>query len=366
MRPLQYILYLAVITCLSLHLSPSSLYAQNSAADEITASKAEQAVSVFESLMREDMIHLTLKTNTRKLVKEKMKEAYQPAELTYLDLDGNTITRQVDVKTRGNLRLNVCRYPPIRIKFSKEEIKRDGLISPHKLKLVSCCEPGDLYQQLVLKEYLVYKLYNVLTDNSFRVQLATISIEDTEGKDKPRETFAFVIEDEDEMADRMTGQIYDPKAVTTRALHPSSYDLLAMFQFMVGNTDWFVLNKHNVKFVLNKEAKTLKAVPYDFDYAGLVKSPYAVPNEKMPITNVMDRFFIGKCRDDGQYDEVIQHIMDKKEEIMAVANSCEELNRSSSDWVIKYLQRSYDILENPKAITKEIERGCDWTPLPKK
>ncbi len=341
------------------------LYGQEAALASAADQEDAQAVSVFQSLERAEILPMTLKTNTRKLVKEKMKEEYQPATLSYTDQDGNVVTREIEVKTRGNLRLNKCRYPPIRIKFAKEDIKQDGLSSPRRLKLVSGCEPGDLYQQLVLREYLVYKLFNVLTDNSFKVQLLNLTIEDTEGKDKPRETFAFVIEDEDELAERMGGEIYDPKAITTRALHPETYDLLAMFQFVVGNTDWFVLNKHNVKFVLNREEKTLKAVPYDFDYAGLVKSPYAVPNEKMPIENVVDRYFIGKCRDDGNYDSTIQHVLNHKEDMYAVVNNCEQLNNSSKDWAVKFLERSFEILENPKAINKEIERGCDWSPLPK-
>ena len=63
------------------------------------------------------------------------------------------------------------------------------------LKLVSGCFQNDYGDQLVLKEYLVYKIYNLLTEKSFHVRLLDFSYEDENGKKKPTSQHAFLIED---------------------------------------------------------------------------------------------------------------------------------------------------------------------------
>ncbi len=359
MKTLHFLRSAAIIYSFWFCAPALPLHAQEAMTDD--AAETDSA-TVFESLVRDDILTITIKTDQRKFLKEKKKEAYQPAIMTYADKEGTLITREIEIKSRGNMRLNNCRYPPIRLKFSKKEIKQDGLTSPHKLKLVVGCESGANYEQLVLREYLVYKLFNVFTDNSFRAQVVKLHMEDTGGKQKPRSTFAFIIEDDDELAGRIGGRVYDPKGINSKSLEPQSYNILAMFQFIAGNSDWFVLNKHNLKFVLNSEEKTVKAIPYDFDYAGIVKAPYAVANEKMPISNVQERFFIGKCGEEGYYDTIIKMFIEKKEEVLSIPKNCIYLDDNSRDWMLKFLESSYEILENPKWIQKEIQRGCEWAP----
>ena len=261
------------------------------------------------------------------------------------------------------MRLKTCYYPPIRIKISEADIESEGLKHYSKLKLVATCKPGDDYQQMVLREYLAYKIRNIIDDYGFRVQLVSLHMEDSEGKQKPREVLAFVIEDEDEMAARLGGKIYDPGSVSRRALHQEAYGMLSIFQYLIGNTDWFVLNKHNLKFIRTEDPPGIIPIAYDFDFAGMVNAPYAVPNEKMPITSVRDRFFIGDCGVSGQYDEVINRLSSKKSEIFDLIDNCTYLNDRSRADVIKYLTTSFEILEDPNDLAKEIERGCGWSPI---
>ena len=317
----------------------------------------------FETLLREDTIHLHLKTNIRQLIRDKEKEEYQPAVLSYQDESGGFVEREIKVKPRGNMRLKTCYFPPLRIKFSKKDLKAEGLKQKTKLKLVLSCEAGDNFEQMVLREYLVYKLYNLMTPNSFRVQLVHLFLEDVEGKEKPKKTFAFIIEQEDELANRMKGEIFEPNALSSSAIVKDSFDLLSVFQYVVGNTDWFVLNQHNIKLVKIPANRTILAVPFDFDFAGIVKAPYAVPNEKIPINSVSVRYFIGECREKGQFDKTIQLFKDKKTEMLALCENLPYLNKRTRDGMIKYLNDSFKILENPKKIRQEIRKGCGWKPV---
>ncbi len=318
--------------------------------------------SLFETLQRSDVLQMTLITDQKKLIREKEAEEYQPATLQYQDANGKPVVREIEVKTRGNMRLKTCYYPPLRIKISKDDVKTEGLKPLRKLKLVVGCKPGSEYEQLVLREYLTYRINNLLTDQSFQVQLVSLQMLDSEEKEKPRETLAFIIEDEDELAERLGGQMIEPSSMSRNALEKGSYDLLSLFQFVVGNTDWFVLNSHNTKFVRTHDPPSIIPIAYDFDFAGLVNSPYAVPNDKMPIKSVTERFYIGACRDEAEYKMAVEHVLSKKAEIMALADEVDSLSDRSRDYVIKYLTKSFDILENPKMRKREFKRGCDWTP----
>jgi hypothetical protein len=75
------------------------------------------------------------------------------------------------------------------------------------LKLVSHCRDRDDDQQDVLKEYLVYRTFNLLTEESSRVRLARVTYVDGEDNDDPVVRYAFFIEEAEAMAERL-GALY--------------------------------------------------------------------------------------------------------------------------------------------------------------
>jgi hypothetical protein len=58
---------------------------------------------------------------------------------------------------------------------------------------------------------------------------------------------------------------------------------------MIGNTDWWIHRRHNVDLVELADG-SLVPIPFDFDYAGIINTPYAIPSPSMPIKSVEDRF----------------------------------------------------------------------------
>ena len=326
-------------------------------------SAADTPVSLFESLHHTDALEISIETNQRKLIKEKKKENYQPATLSYSDQDGQVISYPIEVKTRGNMRLKTCYYPPLRIKLSEETIKSKNLKNYAKLKLVVGCKGGDTYEQMLLREYLAYRVNSLITDRSFKVQLLKLTMKDTEGKVKDRTSYAFAIEDQDELAARLGGILYEPKSVSRRALEKESYDILSIFQYLIGNTDWFVLNQHNTKYIRTEDPPAILPIAYDFDFAGVVNAPYAIPNEKMPITSVQERYFIGDCREDSGYGEIIKKVKERKDAILSFVQDFEHMNERSRDYALKYLTKSFEYLEDEQMMDREIKRGCGWTPM---
>ncbi len=64
--------------------------------------------------------------------------------------------------------------------------------------------------------------------------------------------YGFLIEDEDMMAERLGGEI-NPLRLHPDATNQSETGPMAIFQYMIGNTDWSIPNQHNVEDVARCE-----------------------------------------------------------------------------------------------------------------
>ncbi len=333
-------------------------FCTNSTTDK-TALKNGNTRTLFQSLYRTDILRLHLKTNLQKLLFDKAKKEKYPAQLVYIDENEKSINWTISVQARGNMRNKICALPPLKIDFAKADLKAAGLKRKFDdLKLVVHCKSEEQYDEFILREYLAYKLYHTLTNISFRVQLAHLTLEDVEGKVKTIETVAFLIENEAEMAARLNGSILSVP-IKQDALDPQLFDQFCLFQYLIGNTDWYVLNKHNLKILKLANYPSPIAVPYDFDYAGLVNAPYATPQEKLPLKAVQERYYLGLCREKGALNPTIQLFKEKKGDLLDVVGSFPYLNDKTQKPMLTYLNDFFEILENPDSCERRIIEHCD-------
>jgi len=244
----------------------------------------------------DELLHLTLNTNLTKVLEDLGEEAvYHPASMIFPGDQGEATVFAVKIKTRGNSRqLNeVCTFPPLFVKFQKERLEGTLFEGQHKLKLVTHCRYSQKYQQYLLKEYLVYKMYNVLTMSSFQVRLVEITYKDIAGRRKDSNRLGFFIEDVDDMAKREECRELNEEEFKNHPTVGKKILLSAMFEYMVGNSDWGLSNLHNIKMIIREGAKEPDAVPYDFDWSGFVNAPYAMPHSQFGTTSVRDRVYQG-------------------------------------------------------------------------
>lgn len=320
--------------------------------------------TIFEHLQTDGYLNVTLKSDFKNIVKYKKQNDYQPAELIIQNEDGSEDVWQTEIRPRGNIRRVVCEIPPIKMRFNEEELAANGLDKRRTLKMVILCRNGKGYEQLVLREYLCYKLYNLITDQSFQVQLAKIKYVDTKDQDKAfDESFAFFIEHPKNLAERTEAEVLEKQKFGSSLMNTDAGERFAMFQYMIGNTDWYFFNGHNVEVCGVPGTSDLIPLPYDFDYAGLVKTPYAVPHDKLDITSVTERYYQGYCREEEQTMKTIQIFLDKKEEIMNLAENFPHFAKYSKKSTCKYLNKFFDIIESPKMIKREILQHCDMWPV---
>lgn len=297
----------------------------------------------------------------KKFYKEKYKDQYQEARLTYHLNDSVEHEKTIRLKARGIFRKRHCYLPPIKINLKKTEIQSGELKGIKKLKLVTCCKYTRTYEQYVLKEYMIYKLYNLLTDCSFRVRLMQIRYVDI-GRKKPTEflRYGFAIENVDVLAERNNAIEIEINTLNQSYIDKASMNRVALFQFMIGNTDWSVPGLHNLKLLkLNDHLKvTPFVVPYDFDYSGFVNTHYSIPAEKLMIDNVRERLFQGICCTCEEYEATIQEFLDKKDSIYQTILEFEYFEDRTRNEVLEYIDEFFRIIESEDLISLNIFYSC--------
>jgi hypothetical protein len=312
----------------------------------------EQAL-LFDS---EEVLHLKLVVNYKDLLKDRGEDpSYHKAVLSYAADNGTPVSIDLKVKARGNFRRNpeVCRMPPILLNFSHS--KNTLFAGQNKLKLVTHCQDDEY----VIKEYLVYKLYHQLSEKSFRVRLCKVDYEDTQGKMIAPGKYAFLIEEEDDMAKR-NGAVPSEEKMIVR-MDKTDQEVMAMvslFEYMIGNCDWSVPYRHNIKLLsLTPQAAPIP-VPYDFDHSGIVSAPYAKPPVELGITSVRSRLFRGYCHSDDIFQQAINKFNTVKKEMYQVYTNCSLLDQQYVKQTTKYLDAFYKTINTPKDFNTLIMRTC--------
>ncbi len=314
----------------------------------------------FEFFNDETILEAKIVSDFKFLRKEKYKSAYQPAFFTVYFANGDSATTEVKIKARGNFRRKHCLFPPFKIKFNKDDFGSSSVAEYNSLKLVTHCRSQPAYTQRLHEEYLIYKMYESLTEFSFKSRMFKINYIDTGSKSDPGWFYGFLIEDIDQLAQRTNSIEIEPKSLHPERTNRYYSTMLPLFQYMIGNTDWSAVYFHNVK-LLKQNDPTLYApitIPYDFDYCGLLDAPYAVPPEKLNLSDVTTRLYRGFCRTDEEFQEMFDLFIEHKDEFMDLISSSELLDERTIKDDLYYLNRFFEVIENPKLVAKSIKIEC--------
>lgn len=269
-------------------------------------------------------------------------------------------------RTRG-----ICQFPPLRINLSGPgATRRDTIMrGQNRLKLVTRCRSGANYEQLIVLEYLTYRLYNEITPLSYRVRPVRTTYRDTDARRREDVQFNFLIEDASDVAERNRLAEIEVQSgeVPSSALNPQQASLVGMFQFMIGNLDWDMVQGppgeeccHNGKLLAaNETARTnVMPVPYDFDYSGFVNAPYAAPPEGSPVQNVRQRYYRGLCRFNEHAPAAAEHFRTRRDRLYAVINGEMRLSEARRNQAREYIESFFEILDNPQRFQRQVLDNC--------
>ena len=226
------------------------------------------------------------------------------------------------------------------LNFKKKEAKNTLFDGQDKPKLVTPCQ----YEPEVIKEYIVYKMFNLITDFSYKVRLAKILYYNTAKGKKIFERLSFFIEEDEKVAKRNDMKIVK-KHHYPFDLDPDAEAKVSMFQFMIGNTDWYYTTGQNMDIMHPKDTTKLPVpVPYDFDFSGFVNAAYTKP-PGIPDDMLADRRrFKGMCLSDEKRMEIIEYFNMMRPQFEGVINENEYLPKSSKKDCLSYLEEFYDII----------------------
>jgi len=316
---------------------PVSLLSQLEQQDVRHVDTIDTSMDIFET---EDPMKITLTLDLKKFQKEKFKGEYMPVQFLYEFNDTLVLEKEMRMKARGAFRRSHCSLAPFWLNIRKADVENVHLQDVKKIKVVTNCMGSKAYNEYVLKEYLAYKIYNIISPISFRVRLVRMTYVDTGRKNKITEGWAFLIEPEEMLAERLDAVAVINDELSMALMNPGDMDRVALFMYLIGNCDFSVTGRHNLKVLGMPGYGTggYTPVPYDFDYTGLVNASYAVPGETLGITSVRERYYLGPCRKDEVYMAAIEHLNQYREDILQMVNDFEYIDQKHKKSVIQYLQ----------------------------
>jgi len=288
-----------------------------------------------------------------------------PATLEYVDESGAKHSVSVAVEARGHNRLKVCKLPPIKLIFEKQAVEGTPFRGNKSLKLSTHCDSGDRWTQYVVKEMLAYHIYNLVTERSFKVRGLSVTYVDSADHSSDGPHVGFLLEDDSAVAKRNHLEKLELPAVPLEHLEPLESSRLALFEYLIGNTDFAVLNGptkdhccHNTVLIGENVQGKVFAVPYDFDSSGLVDAHYAAPNAVLHTSSNRERVYRGFCADNATLEAARGEFRRLEPKILELARTETGFDARSREWAGDYLTKGFEVLRDDKKFAGDITAKC--------
>ena len=308
---------------------------------------------------KEEPLQITIRGELSELMNDRgEKPVYHPMTVVYRGSDSIEYAIPIKAKTRGHFRLQRanCGYPPLLLNFEKgKSLDSTVFFQQDKLKLVMPCR-SDEY---VIREYLVYKLHNLVTPKSFRARLVKVVLEDQKKGKKSSALWGFFLEEEKQVAKRNESVVVENKGLGAETTDHDAYLTTMVFEYLIGNVDWSLPYLHNIKLIAKDSASIAYPIAYDFDHAGLVDAPYAMPPEQLELNSIRERRYRGVCMSDMQSFAKVFALFNKlKPDIYALYTTNKLLEPKYVKETTKYFDEFYNTINSEKGFKTEFGYPC--------
>jgi len=314
-----------------------------------------------------DLLEVTIRGPFTTIMRVRSRDEDSPGTLTYQDPEAGDVTVELGIRTRGRYRhqSDVCPFAPLRLNFKKSSVKGTLFARSNKLKLVTHCRNGaSRYTQGVFSEHLAYRIFNQMTDNSFRVRLMRVTYVNTDKGDRERTEFGFLIEHRDQVAKRIGLPVNNVESIEISQLDGAQLNLASMFQYLIANTDFSPIRAaageaccHN-NVLFGDQAGEIQAVPYDFDMSGIVDARYATPNPKFQLRSVQERLYRGRCENNEYLNASKQAFIYQKQAIYDLVANNEYFNNGTRKQTVRFIDKFYATIEDPKKFEARLTEEC--------
>jgi len=331
----------------------------------LTLSASAQVSEAPDPLFQDDeTLQVTITAPLTTLVRERPKDDYLPGVFQYTESDGTVVDLDLEIRTRGHFRHKTCDYPPLSLNLKKSQTDGTLFDKQNKLKLVIHCDQSERYEQIVLREYLAYRILNAVTDMSFRARLLRVTYDNNEEQGDGQVRYGFLIEHKNRLAKRLDRKDLEVERTTVASIQPDQLNLTSVFEYLIGNTDFSPIagaldNECCHNYVLfGNDIDPLLAIPYDFDQSGLVEAPYAAPNPRFRIRKVRQRLYRGRCVNNEHVAASLQKFRDSRGAINALVDGQEGLDSKVRERIVRYIDDFYELIDDPRDVERRIVKKC--------
>ena len=294
-----------------------------------------QKESLFDHLSRHEDVSVTLTYAVDSLLELRMKPVVFQGIFEAKQGDSALIKIPVKVSARGKFRRKKCDFPPIKLDFPKGKLKDLSFTKADDYKLVTHCLNNRVGLRILNKELMVYQMFGLASEDHFRTKYFDITYVDPNGPDTLH-TYAFMIESNEELADRYEGEWCDCMGSGVEDLDPARMEEVAFFLFLVGNRDMDIKTGHNIKLLM-RDGKKLYPFPYDFDFSIFVKAPYAY----VSTLNYQPRLYLGYLENREYLPDLIDHFQRLKRPYYELIRKNRFLTKTDRRWCRNYLKSLY-------------------------
>ncbi len=284
-------------------------------------------------------------------------------EVQMADGKGGELKIPVLLRTRGHYRLanKNCSFVPLRLDFKKAEVKETVFAGQDKLKLVTHCNPNALYEEYMVREYLAYKVHNLITPRSYRARMAKVTYVDSATGTAIETRNGIFMEHEDDVAKRMEGEIVEIRRALFDDVDPTQVLEMAIFAAFIGHVDWSIVALHNVRLVRQQNGNLLPVL-YDLDFTGLVGTKYAIPDQRLGIRSVKERLYRGPCKEPEELAQFFTAYRDKKDAILKLYADTPGLDGRYRNDAQAFLNQWFKMLDTPRDAKWLFKENCKVAP----
>lgn len=333
-------------------------------AEKIAEWKAEaEARPLFKT---DEVLTFTLTGNFRNISRDRdtLSTTEYWGEVTLPGIEGGEATKlPVQLRTRGHFRLlnRNCGFVPLRLNFATKAMKGTIFEGQDKLKLITHCNSNAMFDEYVIREYLAYRVHNIVTPRSYRARLARVTYVDSASGKALETRNAVLLEHEDDVAKRMEGEIAELRRALFDDTDPMQMNEVALFEWFIGNTDWSLYALHNIRLVRRLD-QTILPIAYDLDFSGLVGTRYATPDPRLGIRSVRERLYRGPCRTMEEYEPHLAIYREKEAEILGLYESFPGLDSRYRQETTRFLRDFFTLLKRPADLKVTLVDTCKRQP----
>jgi hypothetical protein len=304
----------------------------------LTSAIAQRKMTtIMEAIGQNEGERVTIEMDLTTIMAQRNNDSYFPAAV----MTDNGLTFKAEVRPRGKYRRKNAVYPPLKLKFKKKELIAAGMDTLNEIKLVLPAFDNSMGDELVIREYLAYKMFEKLSPVHVKARLIRLTIKDTHVEKSKKNMFAILVEDAEETAARYNGVEVEEYGISPDSLAANQAALMVMFDYMIGNTDWDISMMRNVRLLRTQAGGKILSLPYDFDFSGLVSAPYASPSSDTGLKTVRDRFLMANGI---KPDALKRAVMNIRKNRQALYDICRNrfVSRETSDDMMLFLDTFFN------------------------